>query len=52
MRKYLVVVDRNRSSKGTRFANFIIDRFIITLIFLPPDLFHLYCMNWQTLTFS
>ncbi|MGN7864762.1 RDD family protein [Chryseobacterium sp. 22458] len=33
MRKYLVVVDRNRSSKGTRFANFIIDRFIITLIF-------------------
>lgn len=33
MRKYLVVVDRNRSTKWTRFANFIIDRFVITIIF-------------------
>lgn len=33
MRKYLVVVDRNRSQKLTRFANFIIDRAIITILF-------------------
>ena len=34
MRKYLVVVDRNRSQKLTRFANLIIDRIIIMLIFI------------------
>ncbi|MDR6463237.1 MULTISPECIES: RDD family protein [Chryseobacterium] len=34
MRKYLVVVDRNRAQKGIRLANFIIDRLVITLTFL------------------
>ena len=33
MRKYLVVVDRNRAQKGIRLANLIIDRAIITIIF-------------------
>ncbi|KAB1230305.1 RDD family protein [Chryseobacterium viscerum] len=34
MRKYLVVVDRNRSQKWARFANLLIDRLVIVLIFL------------------
>ncbi|WP_284460898.1 RDD family protein [Chryseobacterium sp.] len=34
MRKYLVIVDRNRSQKWTRFANFILDRLVITIAFL------------------
>lgn len=33
MRKYLVVVDRNRAQKGIRLANLIVDRAIITIIF-------------------
>jgi len=34
MRKYLVVVDRNRAEKLTRFANFFIDRLVISVFFL------------------
>ncbi|CAM2888564.1 hypothetical protein DRF59_07760 [Chryseobacterium flavum] len=34
MRKYLVIVDRNRSDKWIRFANFFIDRLVITVFFL------------------
>ncbi|KYH04015.1 MULTISPECIES: RDD family protein [Chryseobacterium] len=34
MRKYLVIVDRNRAEKLTRFANFIIDRVVISVFFL------------------
>lgn len=34
MKKYLVVVDRNRSTKLARFANLIIDRIVIMLIFI------------------
>lgn len=33
MRKYLVVVDKSRAQMLARFANFIIDRAIITVIF-------------------
>ncbi|MDR6369488.1 putative RDD family membrane protein YckC [Chryseobacterium bernardetii] len=34
MRKYLVIVDRNRAEKLTRFANFFIDRLVISAFFL------------------
>ncbi|WP_330743184.1 RDD family protein [Chryseobacterium sp. CP-77] len=34
MRKYLVVVDRNKAEKLTRFANFFIDRLVISVFFL------------------
>ncbi|MDQ1855526.1 MULTISPECIES: RDD family protein [unclassified Chryseobacterium] len=34
MRKYLIIVDRNRAEKLTRFANFIIDRVVISVFFL------------------
>lgn len=34
MRKYLRIVDRNRATKWTRLANFIIDRVIFNLSFM------------------
>ncbi len=40
MRKYLVVVDRNKAEKLTRFANFFIDRLVISVFF---SCFGLYC---------
>lgn len=39
MKKYLAVVDRNRSSKGIRLANLIIDRVVIFLIFIAFGFF-------------
>jgi uncharacterized RDD family membrane protein YckC len=33
MRKYLIIVDRNRSQKWTRFANFLIDRIVLISLF-------------------
>ncbi|PKF74449.1 RDD family protein [Chryseobacterium sp. PMSZPI] len=39
MRKYLVVVDQNRSQKWARFANLVIDRIVVLCIFIAFGFF-------------
>lgn len=51
MRKYLVVVDRNRSQKWARFANLIIDRAVITLIFLAFGFISAFIYGLTNITF-